>query len=124
MSNTKKIRVPFPETVKGRSLKWRYMMGDRSAHVVAAWNAYVRDKKAGRIEPRPSKAKVFDPSKLKKPITDYSAQYLHSLGCREPWVLAAVARKQAAYAARRRLEVQAELEQVGKKTVRTWKESK
>lgn len=119
----KKVSVKNP--LKGRGFKSRYCSGDRTPWVVRAWNRFVRDRRKGLIEVKPRKGSgkqvTFDPSKLTKPMSEYSPRYLYQLGCRDEAVMKAVAAEAKVFQRKNRARHQEALEQSGVPTVRTWK---
>lgn len=122
----KKVTVKNP--LKGRGFKARYCAGDRTDWVVKAWNRYVRARKKGQLNLTPKKGSgkqvQFDPSKLTKPINEYTPRYLYSLGCRDAWVMKAVAEEAKLFQRKNRLRHQAAMSAAGVPTVKTWKEGR
>jgi hypothetical protein len=108
--------------LRNKGFRARYCAGDRTPSVVKQWNKYVRDRRAGLIKTKqPAQKPDFDASKLRKPIEDYTPNYLYRIGCREPWVMKAVAEKARQEQTARRAKHEALLRANGVPTVKTWK---
>lgn len=115
-------KVTVKNHLKGKGFRARYTAGDRTPSVVKQWNRYVKDRRHGLIQVKePAPKPVFDASKLKWPLKDYTPSYLYRVGCREPWVMEAVAEQARKEQRARRARHQALLEANGIPTVRTWK---
>jgi predicted alpha/beta hydrolase len=108
-----------PKPLDQKSFRTLYCQGDRSPEVVRQWNEYCRVKNRANRQARSKNG--FDESKLKRPKETYSANWLYKLGCREEWVMKAVAEKARKYQKRRQRQVIKELKALGLPSVKTWK---
>jgi hypothetical protein len=104
-----------------KSFRTLYCQGCRDPETVRRWNEYCRVKNRANRQARTQNG--FDESKLKRPKETYSAGWLYKLGCREEWVMKAVATNARKYQKKRQRQVIKELKALGLPSVKTWKGS-